>query len=92
MAPANYVDDIVSPKVAQAKIQGVPESSFGEEDDESLYQQALELVAESRKASASLLQRRLKVGYARAARLLDMMEENGVIGPVNGAKPRDIYL
>lgn len=92
MAPANYVEDIVSPKVAQGKIQGIPESSLGDEDDESLYQQALQLVAESRKASASLLQRRLKVGYARAARLLDMMEENGVIGPVNGAKPRDIYL
>ncbi len=91
-APPNYVDDIVSPKVAHDKIQGIPESSLGEEDDEDLYQRALQLVAESRKASASLLQRRLKVGYARAARLLDMMEENGVIGPVNGAKPRDIYL
>lgn len=91
-APANYVDDIVSPKVAHDKIQGIPESMLGEEDDDTLYQQALQLVAESRKASASLLQRRLKVGYARAARLLDMMEENGVIGPVNGAKPRDIYL
>ena len=93
-APANYVEDIVSPKVAHDKIQGIPESSLGDEDvdDEGLYQQALQLVAESRKASASLLQRRLKVGYARAARLLDMMEQNGVIGPVNGAKPRDIYM
>ncbi len=92
-APANYVEDIVSPKVAHDKIQGIPESSLGDDDDdEGLYQQALQLVAESRKASASLLQRRLKVGYARAARLLDMMEQNGVIGPVNGAKPRDIYL
>lgn len=93
-APANYVEDIVSPKVAHDRVQGIPESSLGDEDmdDEGLYQQALQLVAESRKASASLLQRRLKVGYARAARLLDMMEQNGVIGPVNGAKPRDIYL
>jgi len=93
-APPNYVEDIVSPKVANDKIQGIPQSSFGDDDDDDdgLYQQALQLVAESRKASASLLQRRLKVGYARAARLLDMMEENGVIGPVNGAKPRDIYL
>ena len=75
-------------------MQGIPESSFAEDDDddEGLYHQALQLVAESRKASASLLQRRLKVGYARAARLLDMMEQNGVIGPVNGAKPRDIYM
>jgi len=50
-----------------------------EEDD--LYQQAVETVAAAKKASASLLQRRLSVGYARAARLLDMMEERGVIGP-----------
>lgn len=91
-APPSYVDDIISPKVAHDRIQGIPESSLGDEDDEGLYQQALQLVADSRKASASLLQRRLKVGYARAARLLDMMEENGVIGPVNGAKPRDIYM
>ncbi len=93
-APPNYVEDIVSPKVAHDRVQGIPESSFAEDDDddEGLYHQALQLVAESRKASASLLQRRLKVGYARAARLLDMMEQNGVIGPVNGAKPRDIYM
>ena len=45
---------------------------------------------ESKKASASLLQRRLKVGYARAARLLDLMEEAGVIGPGEGAKPREV--
>ena len=43
------------------------------------------------KASASLLQRRLKVGYARAARLLDILEENGIIGPGEGAKPREVY-
>jgi len=43
------------------------------------------------KASASLLQRQLKVGYARAARLLDIMEEKGLIGPVDGAKPRKVY-
>ena len=54
-------------------------------------QGALKVVTESRKASASLLQRRLKVGYARAARLLDVMEERGWIGPSNGAKAREIY-
>ncbi|MDP1718969.1 MAG: DNA translocase FtsK, partial [bacterium] len=46
---------------------------------------------EAQKASASLLQRRLKVGYARAARLLDIMEDKGVIGPGDGAKPREVY-
>jgi S-DNA-T family DNA segregation ATPase FtsK/SpoIIIE len=91
-APANYVEDIISPKVAQQKVQGIPESDLGEMDDEDLYQQAINVIAESRKASASLLQRRLKVGYARAARMLDLMEENGLIGPVNGAKAREIYI
>lgn len=60
--------------------------------NDPLYNQALALVVESRKASASLLQRRLEVGYARAARILDEMEANGVIGPVRGAKAREIYL
>ncbi len=89
--PPNYLDDIISSKVAQQKVQGIPQSDLGEMDDNELYQQALQIVTESRKASASLLQRRLKLGYARAARLLDLMEENGVIGPVNGAKAREIY-
>jgi S-DNA-T family DNA segregation ATPase FtsK/SpoIIIE len=60
------------------------------EDD--LYEEAIETVMAAGKASASLLQRRLKVGYARAARLLDILEENGIIGPSDGAKPRDILI
>lgn len=60
------------------------------EDD--LYNEALETVITAGKASASLLQRRLKVGYARAARLLDLMEENGAIGPADGARPRDVLV
>lgn len=62
------------------------------DDEDPLYQEAKAEVIRSRKASASLLQRRLKVGYARAARLLDMLEENGVIGPGEGAKPREILV
>lgn len=62
------------------------------DDDDELYDQAIHVVAEAQKASASLLQRRLKVGYARAARLLDLMEENGVIGPGDGAKPREVFV
>ncbi|MBP7819660.1 DNA translocase FtsK 4TM domain-containing protein [Candidatus Gracilibacteria bacterium] len=61
-------------------------------DSDELYEDALRIVVENNKASASLLQRRLKVGYARAARLLDLLEENGVVGPVNGAKPREILV
>jgi len=67
--------------------------NFGSEDaDDELYEEAVRVVSEARKASASLLQRRLKVGYARAARLLDIMEEKGIIGPGEGAKPREVYL
>jgi S-DNA-T family DNA segregation ATPase FtsK/SpoIIIE len=89
-----YLEDILSLKVASEKVQGIPDSSMGggNGDDDEMYEQALRVVKESRRASASLLQRRLKVGYARAARLLDLMEQNGAIGPVNGAKPREIYV
>ncbi|HEX4104187.1 MAG TPA: DNA translocase FtsK [Candidatus Paceibacterota bacterium] len=68
--------------------------SFGESDDDSdeLFDEALAIVKEAQKASASLLQRRLKVGYARAARLLDLMEAGGFIGPGDGAKPRDVNI
>ena len=67
--------------------------SFGERrEDEPLYTEAKRTVIEARKASASLLQRRLRIGYARAARLIDMLEENGVVGPGEGAKPREILI
>ncbi len=60
--------------------------------DDDLYGEAKETVVLAGKASASLLQRRLRVGYARAARLLDILEEKGVIGPGDGAKPREVYV
>ena len=63
-----------------------------EEAEDSLYEEAKKIVMESKKASASLLQRRLKVGYARAARLIDMLEEKGIVGPADGAKPREILI
>lgn len=63
-----------------------------EGDDDELYDEAVQIVREAKKASASFLQRRLKVGYARAARLLDLMEAHGVIGPGEGAKPREVFV
>lgn len=86
-----YNDNITSLEVANQKIAGIPDSSAGSDED-SLYGEAFKVVRESRKASASLLQRRLKVGYARAARLIDLLEENGVVGPADGAKPRKIMV
>ncbi|MBX4190327.1 cell division protein FtsK, partial [Candidatus Parcubacteria bacterium] len=60
--------------------------------DDDLYNEAKLVVVEAGKASASLLQRRLRVGYARAARLLDILEDKGIIGPGDGAKPREVYV
>ncbi|MEK7121489.1 MAG: DNA translocase FtsK 4TM domain-containing protein [Patescibacteria group bacterium] len=60
--------------------------------DDDMYGEAKETVILAGKASASLLQRRLRVGYARAARLLDVLEDKGIIGPGDGAKPREVYV
>ncbi len=68
------------------------EKISSQEDDDPLYEDAYNIVVQAQKASASYLQRRLKIGYARAARLLDILEERGVIGPSQGAKPREVYI
>ena len=65
--------------------------SDGDYSDEEMIAGAKDVILQSKKASASLLQRRLKVGYARAARILDILEEKGLIGPGDGAKPREVY-
>jgi S-DNA-T family DNA segregation ATPase FtsK/SpoIIIE len=83
-----YNEEIVEkPK----KALGLPGMGDGGSGDDDLYDTAREEVTRAGKASASLLQRRLRIGYARAARLLDILEENGVIGPGEGAKPREVY-
>jgi S-DNA-T family DNA segregation ATPase FtsK/SpoIIIE len=66
--------------------------NINEDIDDELYEEAKDMVIKAGKASASLLQRRLRIGYARAARLLDIMEERGLVGPVDGAKPREVYV
>lgn len=65
-----------------------------DEDDagDDLFGEAVNLIKQTGKASASLFQRHLKVGYARAARLLDILEEKGIVGPAQGAKPRDVFI
>ncbi len=62
-----------------------------DEADDDLYEEAKDLVIKSGKASTSYLQRKLSIGYGRAARLMDILEEKGVIGPANGSKPREVY-
>jgi len=63
---------------------------MGEKDD--MYDDAVKLVIETNQASVSILQRRMRLGYTRAARLIDMMEQNGIVGPYVGSKPRDILV
>jgi S-DNA-T family DNA segregation ATPase FtsK/SpoIIIE len=67
-------------------------SASGGDTDDDLFEQAREIVISSRKASTSYLQRRLKIGYSRAARLMDLLEERGIIGPGDGAKPREVLV
>ncbi len=61
-----------------------------QEITDELYPQAVQVVVEAKMASVSLLQRRLRIGYARAARLIDLMEANGIVGPYEGSKPREV--
>jgi len=84
-----YDEQIVEKPHRGVNIHGVENSA--DDDDDELLAEAMELVQAAGKASASLLQRRLRVGYARAARLLDLMEDKGLIGPGEGAKPREVY-
>ena len=68
-------------------------TDFGDdEDSDDLYEEAKQTVQEAGKASTSYIQRKLRVGYARAARLMDILEQKGVIGPADGAKPREVLI
>ncbi len=79
------------PTIARLNEESEAREEKGGDYDE-LYDQALELVARHRIASISFIQRRLKIGYNRAARLVEQMESEGVVGPQEGTKPRDIYV
>lgn len=81
-----YTDEVVDRQTSSA----LPQAFTDGGDDDELLPAAKKVIVDSQKASASLLQRRLRVGYARAARLLDILEEQGFIGPADGAKPREI--
>ena len=68
------------------------QGSLSGDYEDMMFDQAVEIVLKTKRASASFLQRRLKIGYNRAARLIEIMEEKGIIGPPRGSKPREIYI
>ncbi|MFH1611515.1 MAG: DNA translocase FtsK 4TM domain-containing protein [Patescibacteria group bacterium] len=105
MQGAFVSDDEIERVVAFLKKQGEPDynyqvtedmrtggTAFSSEDSDPMLNEAIEVVIESGKASTSYLQRRLKVGYSRAARMIDLMEQMGVVGEANGAKAREILV
>ncbi|RWZ79479.1 MAG: DNA translocase FtsK [Candidatus Chaera renei] len=89
--PPEYDDEITAQPV-QLNGRGGIVMDFDGGGDDDLYRDAVRVVVESGKASATLLQRRLRVGYARAARLIETMEEQGIVGPADGARPRDVLV
>ena len=86
-----YNDEIISQPV-QLNGKGGVVMDFGGEGGDDMFRDACRVVIETRKASTSLLQRKLRIGYARAARIIEEMEEQGIIGPADGSRPRDVLI
>jgi len=80
------------PNMTPSEVTSQGSGSSSADDVDPLYKEVLLFIAKTQKASASLLQRRFKIGYNRAARIIDMLEEDGYIGPVDGSKPRKVFL
>ena len=81
--------------VAQGSVSGGGASGGaggGGEDDDPLYNEIVDYCIQTGKVSASLLQRKFRLGYNRAARIVDILEERGIIGPQNGSKPREVLV
>ncbi len=89
--PPQYDDEVVSQPV-QLNGRGGVVADFGSDADDDMWKDAVRVVVEGKKASTSLLQRRLRVGYARAARMIEAMEEQGIVGPADGARPREVLI
>jgi len=89
----DYNEEVVSQPVQLGGGRGGSVVDYGANDaDDDMWKDAIKVVVDSKKASTSLLQRRLRVGYARAARLIEAMEEQGIIGPADGSRPRDVLV
>ncbi len=81
-----YDEEILRPR--EEDEDGLPEEDFSDE----LYDQAVRMVSEMRQVSISIVQRRLRIGYQRSARMIERMEREGIVGPADGAKPREVLV
>lgn len=90
-APPQYNDEIVSQPV-QLNGKGGVVMDFGGNSSDDMFKDAVQVVVQMRKASTSLLQRKLRIGYSRAARIIEEMEEQGIIGPADGSRPREVLI
>jgi DNA segregation ATPase FtsK/SpoIIIE, S-DNA-T family len=90
--PPQYDDEVISQPVQLNGKGGVVADMSGSDMDDDMFKDAVRCVIEGRKASTSLLQRRLRIGYGRAARLIETMEEQGIVGPADGARPREVLV
>ena len=90
-AKAVYNEKLLEPPKDDDAIAAARAGEGGEDEvDDELYQEAVRVVCEMGRASTSTLQRRLRIGYGRAARLIDIMEKDGIVGPPDGTKPREV--
>ncbi len=89
--PPQYDDEVVSQPVQLNGRGGLVTANASDADDE-MFKDAVNVVIENRKASTSLLQRRLRIGYGRAARLVETMEDQGIVGPADGSRPREVLI
>ena len=89
-AKAVYNERLLDPPKEDAEAPGAPGEGGEDDVDDELYQEAVRVVCEMGRASTSTLQRRLRIGYGRAARLIDIMEKDGIVGPADGTKPREV--
>jgi S-DNA-T family DNA segregation ATPase FtsK/SpoIIIE len=88
-APPSFERGITEKLAAETPAGSLEE---GAEEDEELVEQCIEVIRQTKRASVSILQRRLRIGYTRAARIMDIIEERGIVGPHKGAEPRDILI
>ena len=90
--PPEYDTEIISQPVQLNGKGGIVVEHGNSDADDDMFRDAVHAVLEARKASTSLLQRRLRIGYGRAARLVETMEEQGIVGPADGSRPREVLI